>query len=109
VICRELAGVCLALGKFAEAVRVAERAVVLHPDNYELLGNLAVAHLLSGNVGAAQKSVRAGLELEWRDATNVYLRQVIQDVASGRRPPPKSMSELETKPQRKKFWQFWKE
>ena len=54
MIVRELAGTCLELGKFDDGVELTERAVALHPDNHELLANLALAHLLTGRVKAGQ-------------------------------------------------------
>jgi tetratricopeptide (TPR) repeat protein len=111
---RELAGACLELGKFAEGVQVAERAVAIQPDNHELLGNLAVAQLLAGNLDAAQKTIHAANRINSGDQINQFLLRVIQDVVAGRRPPPKSTKELQsplppppTKTTRK-FWQFWK-
>ncbi len=117
-ILRELAGTCLALGKFDEGLRLGERAVTLHPDNHELLGNLALAHLLAGNVEPAQRTIKAAQTIQPIDTINSYLATVINDVAAGRRPIPKSMDDLNPRPRQrpqrtspqsqKKFWQFWK-
>lgn len=129
-ISRELAGVCLELGKYQQAVELAERAVSLQPDNDELLSNLALAHLLAGNIEAAQKTICAALKIDSSDSINQNVAMVIQQIANGSRPLPKSMRDLTNrKPQerherfvlapvsqplppidrpRKKFWQFWK-
>jgi Flp pilus assembly protein TadD len=111
-IAREFAGVCLELGKFEQAVELAECAVALQPDCHELIGNLAVSHLLAGHIEAAQKTIYAALKIESNDRINCYLCDVIDDVAAGRRPAPRSMAEVHAKPKpkskRKPFWQFWK-
>jgi Flp pilus assembly protein TadD len=121
---RELGGTCLALGKFDEALQLNERAVAMHPDNHELLGNLALAHLLAGNIEAAQRSIKAAQTIEPNDTINIHLSTIIDEVATGRRPQPKSMDYLQRQPRpkqnsraqlqparqesKKKFWQFWK-
>ena len=72
---RELAGVCLELGKFNEAVSVAEKAVALDPGNTGLLGNLALTYLLAGRVAKAQKSIAGALKITQSDKINNYLAQ----------------------------------
>lgn len=106
---RELAGVCLELRKFDEAVSVAEQAVSLMPDNPELLGNLALAYLLAKNIQKAHKAIEAAIKLDPKDSINVFLRQAILDVADGTRPQPNSMAELskKSKPKKRPFWKFW--
>lgn len=106
-IARELAGTCLELGKFAQAVEVALRAVSLHPDNAELLGNLAVAQLLAGDVDAANTTLHAATRRNPTDPVNLHLRQVILDIVRGKRRQPRSMQELQ-RVQPKRFWEFWK-
>ena len=114
VIPREFAGVCLELGKFDQAVELAERGVALQPDSHELLGNLAVSHLLAGHIEAAQKTIAAAMKIKATDLTNCIIGTVIAEVAAGKRPVPKSTAELQatlrpmpiSKP--KPFWQFWK-
>lgn len=117
-IVRELAGTCLVLGKFDEGLEVAEQAAVLAPDNHELIGNLAIAHLLAGNVTPAQRTIEAAQKLKPNDETNKHLSTIINDVVAGRRRQPRSIDDLHHQsmsrhnfsPQnvKKKFWQFWK-
>lgn len=107
---QELAGVCLELGKFEEAVDVAERAASLDPKDVGLIGNLAVAYLLAGRITAAKKSIAAAISIDGSDSVNNYLNQVIAEVAEGKRPQPHSMAELSGAPprQKRRFWEFWK-
>jgi tetratricopeptide (TPR) repeat protein len=110
VVPRELAGVCLELGKFDEAVRVSENAAVLKPDDAGVLGNLALVYLLAGRIDEAQKSIAAAIKIAKNDKINNYLSQVIHEVAEGKRPRPLTLAELssmQTTPKRK-FWEFWK-
>jgi hypothetical protein len=48
------------------------------------------------------------LKIEWNDRINCFLRDVIADVAAGKRPEPRPMVELHAKPKPKAFWQLWK-
>jgi tetratricopeptide (TPR) repeat protein len=110
VVPRELAGVCLELGKFDEAVKVAEKAVALDPGNAGLLGNLALSYLLAGRVAEAQKSIAAAIKISQGDKINNYLAQIIREVADGERPRPQSLAALSSPPAKpkKKCWEFWK-
>ncbi len=91
---RELAGVCLELGKFDEAVSVAEQATTLEPDNAGLIGNLALAYLLAGRLAEARKSIVAAIKIDRSDNINEYLGQIITEVADGKRPQPNSLADL---------------
>jgi tetratricopeptide (TPR) repeat protein len=109
-VSRELAGVCLELGKFDEAVSVVEHAVAIDPRAVDLIGNLALAYLLAGRVADASKSIVAALKLDPSDKINHYLRHVIVGVADGTRPQPNSLADVEHTSARpkKRFWEFWK-
>ncbi len=110
---RELAGVCLELGKFDEAVSVAGHAASIAPDKAETLGNWALAQLMAGQVPEAKASNTAALQKEPEDRINLLVRRVIDEVASGARPQPTTLGELTKaaqpkKPELKKpFWKFW--
>lgn len=112
---RELAGVCLELGKFEEAVTVAQQAVALAPSNPATLGNLALAQLLAQQLLAAKASNSKALELDPNDHINLLVQRVIDEVRSGARPQPMALRDL-TKPAtantrlnepKKPFWKFW--
>jgi tetratricopeptide (TPR) repeat protein len=108
---RELAGVCLQLGKFDEAVDIAENATSLDPSNTGLIGNLALAYLLAGRTEEARRAISAALKIDGNDEINKLLFQFITEVAEGSRARPHSLAALSltrTKP-KKRFWQFWKQ
>ena len=107
-VSRELAGICLELGNGKEAVGYAERSAAVHPDNHEVIANLAVTHLVSGNLPAAVKTIHAAQKLAPDDVTNRILGRIIIDVVDGRRSPPTKLSEVFVRPQPKRWWQFWK-
>lgn len=108
-IVRELAGVCLELGRFEEAVSVAEHGVTLKPDDAALIGNLGVAYLLAGRLKEADKSIAAAIRLAPCDVINLRLGQIIAEVVAGKRPLPTTLASLSapSKPKRR-FWEFWK-
>ncbi|MDB5346954.1 MAG: hypothetical protein JWP89_5331 [Schlesneria sp.] len=110
VILRELAGMCLELGKSEEAVRIGEKAAALAPDSATTLGNLACAYLIAARIPAAMTTVKAAILLDQKDEINQRLLRIITDVASGKRSQPRCMSDLNN-PARTSLWirlQFWK-
>ena len=117
-IARELAGVCIELGKFTRAVEVGEHAVALQPDDPESLGNLSLGYLLAQRVDAAHKAITAAIALRPEDPVNQRLQRIIEDVRSGRRPQPMSMRDLQRQPKvnpsspktnstKKSWWKLW--
>jgi tetratricopeptide (TPR) repeat protein len=111
IILRELAGVCLELRKFEEAVTVAEAALALDPRNAELLGNLAVALILAGRPEHARKAIDAAAALNPEDRINQTIGRVLTEIEDGRRKMPQSLHDLSTKipPKRRSFFSFlWK-
>lgn len=98
VTSKELAGICLELGRGDEAVRVAEHGVGLNPRDPELVGNLAVAYLLAGKLKEAEATIRAALEMNAGDQINQNVLRIIREVASGERAQPKSLADLAKKP-----------
>lgn len=93
-ILRELAGVCLELGKFEEAVTVAEAALALDPGNAELLGNLAVAFILTGRTQHARKAIEAATKIDPEDRINQSILRVLSEIEDGRRDLPESLHDL---------------
>jgi len=106
-ILRELAGVCLELRRFDEAVEVAQAAVTLDPGNAELLGNLAVAFLLAGQLVPARKAIDAATKLNPSDRINQMISRVLGEIETGLREQPQSLRDL-TKPLKPKRWNFFK-
>ena len=109
MIPRELAGVCLELRRFDEAVMIAEQAVVLDPDNAELLGNLALAYLMAGRYQEARKAMDAALKIDPSDSINQTIARILLEIAEGRRAAPRSLAELSkpAKPKKRRFPRFW--
>ncbi len=105
-ILRELAGVCLELRRFDEAVSVAESAVSLDPGNVELLGNLALAFLLAGRLGPARKTIDAAARINPSDQINQTIARMLREVEEGKREQPKSLQDL-TRPVRPKRWNLF--
>ena len=91
VILRELAGACLATGRFEEAATAGENAVVIEPDNSELIGNLALAYLMAKRIEEATKSIEAAIQLNPDDRINRNIKKIIVSVAEGHRPQPESL------------------
>jgi tetratricopeptide (TPR) repeat protein len=91
---RELAGLCLELGRPDEAVKVAQTAAAIKPDDFEALSNLAAAYLVAGRHTDASTTIRASLKLKPDDVTSHQLKRMIEAVASGTQPQPHNMSEL---------------
>jgi Flp pilus assembly protein TadD len=110
-ILRELAGACLELRRFDEAVEVAQATVVLDPGNAELLGNLAVAFLLAGQLVPARKAIDAATKIDPNDRINLTISRVLREIEIGRREQPQSLRDL-TSPAPPKRWsmfkRFWK-
>lgn len=93
-ILRELAGVCLELRRFEEAVTVAEAALALDPGNAELLGNLAVALILAGRIGHARKAIDAAIKLDPEDRINRAVSRILSEIEDGRREQPRALHDL---------------
>jgi Flp pilus assembly protein TadD, contains TPR repeats len=108
-ILRELAGVCLVLQKFEEAVTVSEAALALDPANAELLGNLAVAFILVGRNAHARKAIDAAIKLNPNDRINTVVSQRLGEIETGLREQPKSLGDLSKAapaPKKKGFFDF---
>ncbi|MCA9178624.1 MAG: tetratricopeptide repeat protein [Planctomycetales bacterium] len=93
-VTRELAGICLELGKPEEAVVAAELAVAQAPDDGELLGNLALAYLLAGRHDQAQTTIEHAIAQAPDDPINRNIRQVIDSVVAGKIPQPRKLADL---------------
>lgn len=93
--CRELCLVYLEAGRAEDAVPIARHAVELRPKDAGLSCNLAIALLLHGDVEGASAQCKAALELDPQDEITRGVQRLIEDVAAGRRPRPKSLPEAE--------------
>jgi Flp pilus assembly protein TadD len=119
---RELGGICLELGDFAEAVDVATRAVVIEPDNHELIGNQAISFLLADRISEAAKAIDTAVRLNPQDTVNRNVEILIRQVVAGERERPRTLQEAMRPPTRKRklkkmdpdmkqeqrpWWKFW--
>ncbi|MCA9217512.1 MAG: tetratricopeptide repeat protein [Planctomycetales bacterium] len=108
---RELAGVCLELKKYDEAVTVAEQAAALKPDDHTTLGNLALCYLFAGRLHEARKTILAARKLHPANESNNAIAKLIEDVTSGMRALPETISELSAPKPKRTIWQrlfFWR-
>lgn len=94
-VAREYAGACLNLGKAAEAVAAAERAVKLSPSDATHYSNLALAYTIAGKIAEAKNAITKSLEIAPNDQTSLTVRRIIGEIADGKRPQPHNLRELE--------------
>ena len=108
VIPRELAGVCLELRRFDEAVAVAEEALALDPDNAELLGNLSLSYLLAGRIEHARRAIAAAIRLAQDDPINQTISRILSEITEGVRQPPRSLGDLSqpAKSKKRRWFRF---
>jgi hypothetical protein len=104
VVPRELAGVCLELRRFDEAVAVAEEALALDPDNAELLGNLSLSYLLAGRVEHARRAIDAAIRIAPDDSINRTISRLLSEIAEGERQLPRSLGDLSQPAKPKRRW-----
>jgi Flp pilus assembly protein TadD len=100
---KELAGVYLGTNDLPNALEAATKAVAIKPDDVELLGNLSVIQLISGNISAARATIEHAIRLQPTDAVNKGVQKIIGSVVSGERDGPKSLEEM-MKPPKRKSW-----
>jgi tetratricopeptide (TPR) repeat protein len=99
---RELAGTCLEIRRFDEAVEIGQAAVALDPANAELLGNLALAFLLAGQLVPARKTIDAATKIDPHDRINLTVSRILREIEAGHRPKPQSLHDLTRPAQPKK-------
>lgn len=76
------------------AVRFSRAALAAQPDDPGLLANFALALVISGELQAARQAIDECLGRAPNDRISRALSKIIEDVAAGRRPQPKSRREL---------------
>jgi Flp pilus assembly protein TadD len=92
---RELVAELLELSDFRGAVPVAERLAESAPTDAGLRANLALVLVLDGQLPRARATADVALRLDPTDLMTRDLRRRIEDIASGARPRPTSLRELE--------------
>jgi len=93
-VAREAGITAADLGDGPGAVRFLEAAIAASPADGGLQSNLALAHLLCGDVAAARAAVERAAALLPEDAIVCKVQGVVEDVASGRRPRPRTLEEM---------------
>lgn len=88
-VARELAGMCIELGKGPEALEVAAHAMTLAPHDAGLVANHALALLINGRVDEALTEVDRAVSIDPSDAITQRLRGLVVAVQAGERPPPR--------------------
>ena len=92
-VARDYARSCLALGRVEAGLAAARRCRTLDPNNVDAKGNLAVALLLAGEWDQAEQLIEEALEDEPNDLINQNIARVIQEVKTGERAQPKTLSD----------------
>jgi tetratricopeptide (TPR) repeat protein len=93
-VAREYADACLQLGYGAEAVTLAIAAIQAAPQDAGLRANLALAHLIAGDIALAKRAIEESLQMNPADEISKRVQRVICDVADGKRIQPRTMSDL---------------
>lgn len=85
---RELAGICIALGKGEEAVRISREVMDRNPNDAGLASNHALALLIAGRVNEAEAAVEHAMSLEPEDPITRNLAKAINSVRANRMARP---------------------
>lgn len=93
-VARECALALMRMGAYAEAVQVARHGCGAAPEDAGLRANLALAHLLGGELDAALEAAQAAVRMDGEDEINRNVLELVQEVHEGRRKPPGSAAEL---------------
>ena len=94
-LARELIGQHLKLGETKPAVELSRTLHEGYPDDISLQTNYAVALLLDAQLKRAAQVAKNAVERDPEDPINRNLVKVIDEIANGRRPQPRSLLELE--------------
>jgi tetratricopeptide (TPR) repeat protein len=85
---RELACMCMALGKGEEAVQVSREVLEKNPSGADLMSNFALALLVAGDVSQAEAVVENSLKLDPTDKITRNLAKMITSVRAGQTARP---------------------
>lgn len=94
-VAREASLCAMDIGRGDAAVVFAHRAAQIEPDSAGLLANLALAYLLAGNIGEAQRSIDRSLSADASDTISQTIKAIIHDFAANGSTPPKTTAELQ--------------
>ncbi len=93
-VARETGLAAFAVGNTELGFKCTQAALDARPDDPGLIANLALAHLLDGDLTEAQSFVKKALELAPDDTISQYLAQVIRGVVEGTQPRPTSIHDV---------------
>lgn len=89
---REASLEALSIGRGDVAVRCSDRAIQCRPNDPGLYSNLALAHVLAGSDSQATEAAARACAIDPRDEVNRNVRQLVSDIASGKRKRPSRMT-----------------
>jgi Flp pilus assembly protein TadD len=95
---RELQGAYLELGRNADALRAAERALELRPDDATLRCNLAFVLILANDLPRAQREAELATAADPADPITRNVLRLIDAIKSGKRKRPETIAEAEGRP-----------
>jgi Flp pilus assembly protein TadD len=93
-VAREAALSAIDTGDGKTAVTYCEAAIRLSPEEFGLISNLALAHLIAGDLTQAQACAEDAVRKAPDDKTSKRVRAIINEVADGKRRPPKTGLEI---------------
>ncbi len=82
------------LGKGELAIAYCRSAIAASLGDPGLVANLALAHLIKGEIAEALNAAEEAVSAAPDDRVSRFVRSVIDEVASGRRPPPRTTLEI---------------
>ena len=94
-VAREYGISCVELGLGPEAVRAAEEAVALSPNEAGLYANLALAYLIASLDHQALVAINKALDMDRKDQTSQNVKEYVDDVLAGRKPRPRSGADFQ--------------
>ena len=93
-VARETGLAAFAVGDTELGFKCCQIALDARPDDPGLMANMALAHLLGGDLATADGWVSKSLELAPDDRISEFLSGVIREVVEGTRPRPASVHEV---------------
>jgi tetratricopeptide (TPR) repeat protein len=93
-VSRESALAAMDLGRGSLAIGYCRAAITAGPGDPGLVANLALAYLIEGDIARARGAAEAAVSAAPDDRISSFVRSVIEEVASGRRPIPRTTLEI---------------
>jgi tetratricopeptide (TPR) repeat protein len=93
-VAREYAASCIELGHGDEAVKAAQHAIRLDPEDPGLRANLALAFLISSKNQDAMDAIERSLNMSPDDKILQTVKMFVDEVIAGKRKQPKTMADF---------------